>query len=64
MTDTKARGVKLPHPQKIYRALHPVGWNIRGIVLELILGEETLRLAGIESAMYPRRFNSDGYLAW
>lgn len=53
-----------PSPQKICHALCPVGWNILGIVLALILGEETLRLAGIESAMYPRKFNSDGYLAW
>ena len=55
MSDTKARDTKLPppSPKKIYHALRLVGWNILGIVLVLILGEVTLRLAGVRFTWLP-----------
>ena len=58
MLDIKTLGVELscpPPPQKICQVLRVVCWNILGIVLALILGEVTLRLIGIEYALYPSK---------
>ena len=47
-------------PKRVRRALRLAGWNTLGIVLALILGEVTLRLAGIEFALYPSKVQFGG----